>query len=759
VGIGRIARRTALGLGIAAAGGLAVGYGLYRRPHANPHAGDLAPGEATFNPWIRIARDGTITIYTPRAEMGQHIHTTLAALVAEELDADLDQIVTEHGPAAPAYYNAAMMREEIVPRYETGVAADTVRGVGGAVGKMLGLQVTGGSTSTIDAFERMREAGALAREMLVAAAARALGTPPETLRTARAAVHHPPSGRALSYGQLAESAARLRPPATIALRHPRDWRLLGRPLPDVHGPARVTGTATYGIDVILPDMLFGTVRVAPRFGARHVSVERAPALAVPGVLDVVELSTGTSHGFGVIAENTWAAFRGSEALEIVWEAAQAPRDETELAELHAAALRREPDMTLGGTGEPDAILARTPPARLFDADYAVPHLAHACMEPMNATARLAAGRLEIWCGTQAPGLVRRAAARLLALDRAAVTVHTTLLGGGFGRRAEVDFALLAAAMARETRGRPVKVTWSRAEDIRHDAYRPAVTARLSAALVPGAAPEALAVHVACPSVVASATGRIMPGFPELGPDASILDGLHTQPYAFAASRFSATVLETPIPVGFWRAVGNSQNGFFLETFLDEIARASDLDPLDLRLALVGEDPRFAPARAVLLDVTARAGWGEALPEGRGLGLAFVYSFGAWVAQVVEVGATGDALTIPRVWCSADAGRVLDPRTYEAQLVSGIVYGLSAAMEEAITLEEGAVVQSNFHDFPIMRPDQCPEIDIRLLANAPRMGGAGEVGLPPAAPALGNAIFAATGRRLRRLPFGRSLAFA
>jgi isoquinoline 1-oxidoreductase beta subunit len=305
----------------------------------------------------------------------------------------------------------------------------------------------------------------------------------------------------------------------------------------------------------------------------------------------------------------------------------------------------------------------------------------------------------------------------------------------------------------------VKLIWTRAEDMRHDTYRPAVRGRFRAAIVPGEAPAALEMTVAAPSVVRSVMGRLYPALPAGGPDKSILDGTFNQPYAFAASAFRAAVVDLPIPIGFWRAVGNSHNGFFVEGFLDEIAHASGLDPLDLRLRLMGTDPRFEPGREVLLDVTRRAGWDTPLPAGKGRGLAFVLSFGAWVGQVVQVDATEGPIRIEKVWCTADPGRVLDPRNYEAQVMSGIVFGLGQAMEQEITFVDGEVQQSSFVDFPILRMDNCPEIEVNLLENAPRMGGAGEVGTPPAAPALANAIFAATGRRLRRMPFRHEIAFA
>jgi isoquinoline 1-oxidoreductase beta subunit len=758
MGAGRIARRAFLGLGIAAAGGLAVGYYFYRRPYPNPIAGLLAEGEASFNPYVRIGPDNRITVYAPRAEMGQNIATTLAALVAEELDVGMDQVTVEHGPASPAYFNRALLEEgSPFPFFDDSWRAEATREVSGVAAKFLALQVTGGSSSTIDGYERMRDAGAAARETLVAAAARVWAVNAGELRTERAQVLHPTSGRAMTYGELADTAAGLAPPRSVALREPRDWRLLGRPQDDVHGRAKVTGAPFYASDLVLPDMVFATVRMSPRFGARHARVDLEPALSVPGVEQVVPIDSPLGHGFGVIAANTWAAMRGAEALEIAWEPAPYPGDDAGQAALFEAALSREPDFTMGGNGDAAAALGGA--GQVLEADYAVPFLAHATMEPMSAVAQFTEDRLTLWVGTQAPGFAAMAAARQLGIATEAVTVHTFPMGGGFGRRAEIDFVVQAAELARQARGRPVKLIWTRAEDMRHDTYRPAVHGRFRAAIVPGEAPAALEMTVAAPSVVRSAMGRFYPSLPAGGPDKAILDGLFNQPYAFDASTFRAAVVDLPIPIGFWRAVGNSHNGFFLEGFLDEIAHASGLDPLDLRLRLMGTDPRFEPGRAVLIDVTRRAGWDTPLPAGKGRGLAFVLSFGAWVGQVVQVDATEGPIRIEKVWCTADPGRVLDPRNYEAQVMSGIVFGLGQAMEQEITFVDGEVQQSSFVDFPILRVDNCPEIEVNLLENAPRMGGAGEVGTPPAAPALANAIFAATGRRLRRMPFRHEIAFA
>jgi isoquinoline 1-oxidoreductase subunit beta len=377
---------------------------------------------------------------------------------------------------------------------------------------------------------------------------------------------------------------------------------------------------------------------------------------------------------------------------------------------------------------------------------------------MNATAQFKDGKLEIWCGTQAPGLLELTAAKLLGIETADVTVHTTRMGGGFGRRTEVDCGLYAAAIAVKTEGRPVKVTWTREEDMSHDLYRPRAMGAMKAAIREGEPPLALDFHVASPSILKSIVARTYPSLPMGGPDDTVLDGAFNQPMTYENSRFAAHVVDLPVPVGFWRSVGNSFNAWFHECFLDEVAEASGLDPIEMRLKMM-QGETFAPARAVLEKVAEMSNWGGPLPEGNAQGVAFCMSFGTWVAQVVQVAQTDSGIRIEKVWCAADPGTVLDPGNFEAQMMSGIVYGLSQALGEEITFENGEVVQQNFYDFDAMRMWQCPEIEVAILENAPRMGGAGEPGTPPSTPALTNAIYALTGKRIRKMPLSHAVDFA
>ena len=755
--VGKIARRTFLIGAAAVAGGVAVGYWYVSRPYANPLEGDLGEGEATFNPYVKIAPDNTITIIAPRAEMGQGVATTLAALVAEELDVPLDLVGVEHGPASFAYYNAAMLEEGgPFPFYDQSLMADTVRGALGGISKVLGFQGTGGSSSTRDAFDRMRRAGAAARYVLIEAAATKLGVAASELSTANGAIEHKASGRKIAYGEVAAAAAAIDPPATVRLKEKGDWKLLGKPQPRVDMLAKVTGAPIFGIDTVLPDMLFGTVKMSPRFWAKPVRVDLSKAEKIPGVVKIVPLDTSYGHGFGVIAENTWAAFQAAGAIEVEWDAAEYPVDSAAISRVLADALASGEGSALRDDGDVDTALADVPREKLVEAAYDVPYLAHTCMEPMNATARLRDGVLDVWSPNQVPTLTRYLCSQAVGIERDKLNVHTTHLGGGFGRRGEMDFSIYAALLAKETGGRPVKVTWTREEDIGHDAYRPAAAGKFQARLGAGGLPEALDMRIASPSVIGSALRRMFPSISPLGPDRTITDGSHNQPYAIPNYRVTGIAAEIGIPVGFWRSVGNSYNGFFHECFMDEIAMADKTDPVELRRRLMADWPT---AVKVVDKVAEMAKWSEPLPAGRAKGFAFTLSFGGWVAEIMQVADTPDGIRVEKVWIAADVGTALDPGIIEAQLVSGAIFGLSAAMGQEITIADGMVEQSNFHDFDAMRISQCPAFEVAILENAERMGGVGEIGTPPAVPALANAVFALTGKRIRTLPLSKEVAFA
>jgi isoquinoline 1-oxidoreductase beta subunit len=755
--VAKIARRTFLIGAAAVAGGVAVGYWYVSRPYANPLDGELAEGEATFNPYVKIAPDSTITVIAPRAEMGQGVSTTLAALVAEELDVDLAAVSVEHGPASFAYYNAAMLEEGgPFPFYDRSLMAETVRGALGGVSKVLGFQGTGGSSSIRDAFDKMRQAGAAARHVLVEAAAEKLGVAASELEIVNGVITHKGSGRSLTYGEVAAAAAMIEPPSTVRLKEKADWKLLGKPQPRVDMLAKVTGAPIFGVDVVLPDMLYGTVKMSPRFWAKPVKADISNAEKMPGVVKIVALDTSYGHGFGVIAENTWAAFQAAEAIEVEWDAAGYPADSAAISRALQDALASGEGSALRDDGDVDIVFADAPREKLVEAAYEVPYLAHACMEPMNATAQFRDGVLEIWSPNQMPTITRYLCSEAVGIERENVKVHTTFMGGGFGRRGEMDFSIYAALLAKEAGGRAVKVTWTREEDIRHDTYRPAAAGRFQARLGDDGLPEALDMRIASPSVIGSALQRMFPSISPLGPDRTITDGSHNQPYAIANYRVAAIPADIGIPVGFWRSVGNSYNGFFHECFMDEIAIAGKTDPVEMRRRLMGDWPA---AVEVVDKVAAMAKWGEPLAPGRAKGFAFTLSFGGWVAEIVQVADTPAGIRIEKVWIAADVGTALDPGIIEAQLVSGAVFGLSAAMGQEITIADGMVEQSNFHDFDAMRISQCPAFAVAILENAERMGGVGEIGTPPAAPALANAVFALTGKRIRTLPLSKEVAFA
>ena len=803
--MGKILRRTFLVGTAAIAGGVAFGTWAVAREYPNP-LDDLAkPGERVFNPWLTITDDGTVTVMIPRAEMGQGISTTLAALVAEELEVPLDAVRIAAAPASHAYYNSAMLEDGApLAHFNRSLTAEATRAVAGAMGKVLGLQVTGGSSSLKDAWTRMREAGATARETLRLAAAERLGVDASAVRMREGfamvgeGAGEGAAERRVPYGELAEAAARIDPPA-VELKPREDWSILGRSQPRVDMVPKVTGAPIYGMDVDddviaatlgerVEPMLTAAPVMNPRLGAKLAGpVPDRPNL--PGVLAVVDVSAvpgqaneGEPYGGGVavVATNTWAAFRGAEALDVAWGEAAYPPDTPAVMRAIEASLdaAMDGDGGDGGDGMRDdgdvaAAFGGAPDAEVIEATYRVPYLAHMCMEPMNATVLVrdlpgdeGGRRVDVWAGTQMPTLVRADVAAETGADEGNVHVHSMYLGGGFGRRGELDFTRFAARVAKQMPGRPVKLAWSREEDTRHDTYRPAAVGRFRARLREGRV-AAVDMRIACPSVMKSALSRAFPSISPVGPDNSITQGAFDQPYTTSSFyesddmptgwRVSGTKAPVDIPIGFWRSVGNSYNGFFHEGFMDEIARATGRDPLALRRELMRPWPT---ALGVVERAAAMADWGAPKAEGVGKGLAFTLSFGTWTAQVVQVTvrARPDGrrqVRVDDVWCAADLGTVVDPAIVKAQLSSGIVYGLSAAMDEQITFRDGAVEQSNFHDVAPMRIHQCPRIHVELLQAAEHMGGAGEPGTPPAAPALANAIFDATGERVRELPLTKA----
>ncbi len=740
--IGKIARRTFLFGAIAIAGGAAFGTWAYRRPHPNPL---LKAEGAALTPYVLIDATG-VTVIAPRAEMGQGIHSTLAALVAEEMDLSWEQVRVMHGPAAKAYFNAALL-EEALPFLPTDHSwlAETARGAMHVPAKFLGLQLTGGSTSTPDGFEKMRTAGAIARVALVEAAARRTGQPSNALKTEGGAVILP-DGTRFAYTDLAADTAKADMPEAPTLRPRSEWKLLGTSLPRLDMVAKSTGTATYSGDIRLPGMVFATVRSNPHLGAGLKGFDPAAALAVPGVAHVLQVEQSVA----VVANTTWAAFKGAEALEIDWEGPAYPATSTEIdAQIAASFTDANFDSRQRDDGDAEVALA---PGATFEGEYSVPFLAHATMEPMTAAAWLHEGRLDVYAGNQVPTQVLVVGAEITGLPQDAIEVHTPFLGGGFGRRSDMAFIGQAIVLAKEMPGTPVLVTYQREEDTTQGVYRPAAMGRIRAR-VEGGRIAGLDVSLAAPSVVASQFGRL--GLPVAGPDATIVQGAWESPYAPGAFRVTGYRAPASLPLGFWRSVGASQNAFFLESAMDEMAHAAGADPLAFRL----DHLTHAPSRAVLEAVAEMSGWTTPLAAGRARGVAFCLSFGVPCAEVIEVADTPEGLRMTGAWAAVDVGIALDPRNIEAQVQGAMIYGLSAAMTGRITVAEGRVEQQSFPDFDPLRLSQCPPISVRVLENGEKIRGIGEPGTPPAAPALANAIFALTGQRHRKLPLSDAVRFA
>lgn len=740
-----LARRGFLIGSAAVVGGVVFGVYRYRQPHPHPLHVDPVPGAWALTPYVRIDAQG-VTLITPRAEMGQGVQSTLAALLAEELDLPWASLRTEHGPPAAAYFNEAGIREGApFSPLDQGTAARMVRGTLGVMAKFLALQFTGGSSSIPDAFDRLRQAGATARWALVQTAAAQWQLPATALQTRDGAVLAP-DGRRLAYTALAPAAAQLELPDTVPLKPRAQWRLLGRSLPRQDSVAKSTGATRFAIDVTEPGMVYAAVRRNPALEAPLLRFDPAPALARPGVLQVLEIPGGVA----VIADSTWRALQAVRAVPCEWAAPVHAHGTAALIERITAAFDDpNPDSQLRDDGDVTAALQGGP---VLEAEYCVPFLAHAPMEPPTAVARWREGRLDLWAGTQMPTLVRDQAATLAGLEAAQVHLQVMPMGGSFGRRLETDFIMQAVRLALAVPGRAVKLTWSREEDLTQDAYRPAAVARLRGATAGGTA-TALEVRVASLSVLASQGARAGLAMP--GPDKLIADGTYEQPYGIPHYRATAYRAPASIPVSSWRSVGHSFNGFFMEGFIDELAHQAGADPLAFRLGLLTHEP----SRQVLQAAGELAGWQQPLSPGRGRGVAFHLAFGVPVAEVVEVTQTPAGIRIDRVCVAADVGIALDPRNIEAQLEGAVLFGLSAAVFGEITLADGAVEQQNFHQFDSLRMRQAPRIEVRVLQTGGPIRGIGEPGVPPAAPALANAIFHATGQRIRELPLRKHIGFA
>lgn len=713
--------------------------------------GAVVDGErVAFNAFLAIHRDGSVVIQAPRTEMGQGIHTGLAMLVAEELDIPFDARIRVEHPVEqlPVYANFAPLN--IRPEDPTGPVLWAAKRVLGA----LPMMNTAGSRSVIGLWVPMRVAGAAARHMLVAAAAARLGVPVGELTTADGYVTHAATGRGIAYGELVRDAALVPPPRDPPLKPASPWRLIGTPQKRVDLPAKVRGAPLFGMDVVLPDMLHAAIRQAPVFGAGVARLANEAAIrALPGVVDVAVID---GRSVAVVAQSWWQAEAAAWRAEIAWSRTEADRVTTAKLERDCRQALDAPDPYVHlREGDVDAAFA-APAARIVTADYAAPFLAHACMEPMNATVLIRAdGTAEAWCPTQSPLTMRWGVgrgARLAGVEPRAVTCHVTMNGGAFGRRSEVDVVVQAAYLAARHPGRPVKLLWSRQEDIARGIFRSQAAARLRAALGSDGLPIAYDAMVAAQAMMHSASRRNLPIGLGPGPhgDRFSVEGLDKRHYRFANRRIRSRHVPSHLPIGAWRSNGFSFGTFFTESFLDECAHAVGEDALAYRRRLLRDSPRHL---AVLDRVAALAGWGAPMAPGRGRGIAIEECYESVVAQVAEVTVAPDgALTVDRVFCAIDAGIVVNPDSVAAQMEGGIQFGVTTALMSRITLDAGEVRESNFHDFPMQRLAHAPEVVVEIIPSDRPPGGAGEPGIVPVAAAVANAIHAATGRRLRAMPF-------
>jgi len=703
----RLSRRHVLEIGAAAAGGFMIGVVL---PPVRGRAAN-GPARPMLTAWVRIARDDTVTMMIPSAEMGQGIATSLSMLVAEELEVDWRKVGIEFAPADPAYAN---------PIFK--------------------MQATGGSTSIMAFFVPLRQAGAAAREMLRQAAAAKWGVPVSECNAVNGRIVHA-GGKSESYGVLADAAAQLAVPTNVELKPRGAWRILGKSTARLDTPPKVDGSAQFGLDVRLPDMLVGTIAACPVFGGKLKAVDEKPALAVRGVKAVIKLADAVA----VMGEGYWPAKKGLMALAPQWdEGANAALD----SERISAALQ-------GGFGTDgamaeahgDAAAALQKSTKIVEAVYTLPLLAHATMEPMNATAKVSTDRCEIWAPTQAQGPAQQVVAKILGLKSEQVEIHTTYLGGGFGRKFELDCILQAVMLAKQA-GRPVKLIWSREEDIQHDFYRPVSAARLRAGLDSAGKVTAWDFKIVAPSILT----RVFPNLVKDGVDPTSVEGAVESPYAPADRRIEYVLKDVGVPVGFWRSVGNSITSFYVEGFIDELAQAAGQEPYAFRRNLLTDKPRH---RAVLDKAAEMANWKAPPPAGHFRGIAMHQSFGSIVAEAVEISIGQDGLRVHRVDCAVDCGIAINPDTIVAQMESGIAYGLTAALYGEITIKGGRVEQANFDSYRMLQLAQAPKIAVSILEGDDKPGGIGEPGTPPIGPALANAIFAATGKRLRSLPVVRN----
>ena len=704
--------------------GLVIGFSLPPRLVPAPRR-----AEAPFAPnaWVRVGTDGIVTLTVDKSEMGQGSQTALAMILAEELEADWSKVRLGPVPENAAGWSRRMS--------------------------------TGGSTAVRTSWDPLRKAGATARAMLITAAAEAWKVDRTTCRAQNGAVVHEPSGRRLPYGKLATRAARLAVPTDAPLKDPKNFRLLGRRVPRLDTPSKVDGSATFGIDVTVPGMLVASIERCPVFGGRIKRHDATKAKALPGVRAVVELEgspwtgqggawgVGCAAGVAVVADTYWHAFQGRKALEIEWDEGEATSLDSD--GIRAMLARRAEQPAVEARKDGDAATALAGAARRVEAVYEVPFLHHATMEPMNCTAHVRADGCDVWAPTQNQTRAQEVTAELAGLPKETVRIHTTFLGGGFGRRLEPDFVSEAVRVSQAV-GAPVKVIWTREDDVRHGFYRPASHNRFAAGLDGAGNPIAWSHRVVAPPIL------LKFGPLEKGLDRTLVDGAQNLPYGIPNILVDQVAVDLlPIPRGFWRSVGISHNAFVTECFFDEVAAAAGKDPYQLRRALLADRPRH---RRVLDLAADKAAWGTPLPAGRGRGIALAEWEPTVCAQVAEVTVESDgSVRVHRVVCAVDCGPTVNVGQIEAQMEGGIVYGLTAALYGEITIAQGRVKQGNFDDYPMLRLREMPRVAVYIVPSSEKQGGIGEPAVGPIAPAVCNAIFAATGKRIRKLPIGKLTA--
>lgn len=677
--------------------GLIVGFYLPSRSRA-------AEAPARVGAWVRVGADESITLMIHKTELGQGTVTALSQLLAEELECDWKKVRTEFPPVDRAY--------------------------GGNQGVV-------GSASIRSSYDSLRKAGAAAREMLATAAASQWNVDRAACKADNGYIVNSSSGARLSYGQLAVAASTLQPPPNPVLKDPKQFRLIGKSVKRLDTPDKISGKTTFGIDVRVPGMVYAAVARSPVFGGKVVSFDATKAKALPGVKNCVQISSGVA----VIADNTWTAIEAAKLLDIKW-------DEGENAKFSSPGIRtlfrdklQQPGMVARKTGDGEAAL--TGNSAKIEAVYEAPFLAHAPMEPLNCVAHVRVDGCDVWASTQMQSAVQSAAMKVTGFGADKIQVHTYYAGGGFGRRARADFAQEAVEIAKFT-GVPVKVTWSREDDLRHGFFRPAAMARFTATLDSGGYPAVLTSRIASPSIAFGGNGNP----PRNGLDGTSTEGISDLKYDIPHMQVEYHWTEAGAPASYWRAVGYTQNTFFAESFIDELAVAGKKDPLALRRKMLAKNARMLNVLELAAD---KAGWGKPLPAGHHHGIAVVNNVGSFTAQVAEVSIANGKVKVHRVVCATDCGQVVNPAIVEQQIRSAIVFGLSAALKGEITLLNGRVEQSNFHQYDMLRIDETPHVEVHIVDSAAASGGMGEAGVPTIAPAVCNAIFAATGKRIRRLP--------